>query len=606
MSHLTVPQSTKNPRRTRVPRQKAVPLAKASTFNAPRCLLTPVDSDEEEEELEKLEKDRLHTSDSVMANNQGNDGGDEKLSQKIDQKIDALRLPVLSVSRVMTRSHTDTRALENAVTEGSRTVDLWERLERLRLDEKNTESKEKQRAHDDRRRSNGSSGASNTASPSASGSETDTETGSDSDDEQHENLNANSGSNSANLPTLSVIACRKIESHVLLPLLRRKELTCFQPLIRSLPPRMQSGEIATLRDLEKTLLSMSVNFAISNAIGRNVYTAFAHYAIQCLHSTVPMLCDRELKKQHERAYNGLYFLDLVEQVRQYAAIVGHARIQRAAAAVVKRAEEDMEKAGFESDDEIILVNGIANEGRPAELVRRKKDGSMFSLSTGKPYHVPEQSSEKDMQKRSWTLPKASESRCPARPNQGEHTRDPFPHSAARRATLAPQIAASLIRRKFGQSQSCSGPRAPLALLEPGTKRPSLTFTPEPPSDVSRSMARRKKNEPPMNINKKCEHCDKVFRRRCDYTKHSKTHSRPFKCPVIGCRYNELGWPTEKEKDRHYNDKHCTEPILHHCKYPNCTYKSKRESNCKQHMEKAHGWCYVRTKQKNSISGPTKK
>lgn len=35
--------------------------------------------------------------------------------------------------------------------------------------------------------------------------------------------------------------------------------------------------------------------------------------------------------------------------------------------------------------------------------------------------------------------------------------------------------------------------------------------------VQRSMARRKKNAPPMDINQKCSHCDKVFKRPCDLT-----------------------------------------------------------------------------------------
>lgn len=33
----------------------------------------------------------------------------------------------------------------------------------------------------------------------------------------------------------------------------------------------------------------------------------------------------------------------------------------------------------------------------------------------------------------------------------------------------------------------------------------------------RAMARRKKGEPPMDINKKCQFCDRVFRRPCDLT-----------------------------------------------------------------------------------------
>ncbi|OKL57879.1 hypothetical protein UA08_06709 [Talaromyces atroroseus] len=115
------------------------------------------------------------------------------------------------------------------------------------------------------------------------------------------------------------------------------------------------------------------------------------------------------------------------------------------------------------------------------------------------------------------------------------------------------------------------------------------------ADVERSMARRKKNEPPMDINKKCSHCDKVFKRPCDFTKHEKTHSRPWKCTQPDCKYFSIGWPTEKERDRHVNDRHSENPPEYRCKFSPCTYTSKRESNCKQHMEKAHGWQYVRSK-----------
>ncbi|KAL4882811.1 hypothetical protein BJY04DRAFT_186107 [Aspergillus karnatakaensis] len=113
--------------------------------------------------------------------------------------------------------------------------------------------------------------------------------------------------------------------------------------------------------------------------------------------------------------------------------------------------------------------------------------------------------------------------------------------------------------------------------------------------AQRSMARRKKNAPPMNINKKCKDCDKVFARPCDLTKHEKSHTRPFKCPVASCKYHTKGWATEKEAERHYNDKHSDAPRLYSCEFEGCSYKSKRESNCKQHMEKTHGWVYQRSK-----------
>lgn len=112
-------------------------------------------------------------------------------------------------------------------------------------------------------------------------------------------------------------------------------------------------------------------------------------------------------------------------------------------------------------------------------------------------------------------------------------------------------------------------------------------------DATRSMARRKKNAKPEIHN--CPICEKEFKRPCDLTKHVKTHERPWKCPTEGCKYYEYGWPTEKERDRHVNDKHSDTPSLYHCLYKPCPYTSKRESNCKQHMEKAHGWNYVRSK-----------
>lgn len=93
----------------------------------------------------------------------------------------------------------------------------------------------------------------------------------------------------------------------------------------------------------------------------------------------------------------------------------------------------------------------------------------------------------------------------------------------------------------------------------------------------------------------CQSCGKQYARLCDLNKHLKTHSRPFKCPVQDCRYHTFGWPTDKELGRHYNDKHSTEPKTFSCLWHDCNYTSKRESNCKQHMEKVHGYHYVRSR-----------
>lgn len=81
----------------------------------------------------------------------------------------------------------------------------------------------------------------------------------------------------------------------------------------------------------------------------------------------------------------------------------------------------------------------------------------------------------------------------------------------------------------------------------------------------------------------------------EQAKHENMHHRPWKCPIPTCKYHEYGWGTQKEMARHVNDKHSATPALYKCLYAPCPYESKRESNCKQHMEKAHGWNYVRTK-----------
>jgi hypothetical protein len=151
--------------------------------------------------------------------------------------------------------------------------------------------------------------------------------------------------------------------------------------------------------------------------------------------------------------------------------------------------------------------------------------------------------------------------------------------------------AELVRWKNGKGISLrtNEPYEPV----PGIKRQHSSESMD--EGVTRSMARRKKNAEPRIVELKCSDrsCDKVFNRKCDLAKHEKTHSRPFKCPVEDCRYHEQGLPTEKERERHVNDKHAANPKYYHCTY--CPFKTKRDSNCKQHMEKKHGWQYDRVK-----------
>ncbi|KAG9796106.1 hypothetical protein KCU88_g97, partial [Aureobasidium melanogenum] len=159
--------------------------------------------------------------------------------------------------------------------------------------------------------------------------------------------------------------------------------------------------------------------------------------------------------------------------------------------------------------------------------------------------------------------------------------------------------AELVRWKNGKGYSLRTglPYEPT----PGIKRQNSEALDE---DVERSMARRKKGYIPEVVELKCHDktCDKTFTRKCDLAKHEKTHSRPFKCPEPDCKYHELGLPTEKERERHYNDKHSKNPHFYKCEF--CEFRTKRESNCKQHQEKKHGWHYERAKGKDKV-GPAR-
>ncbi|KAI0159484.1 hypothetical protein BJ166DRAFT_564537 [Pestalotiopsis sp. NC0098] len=336
---------------------------------------------------------------------------------------------------------------------------------------------------------------------------------------------------------LSSRAVNRIHEHTLKPLLSKKSLKAFQSIILDCPRRIQENQIVCLRDLEKTLIFMAPVSQLLKDTGvwgntyralclkekaksADLYLDFCLTSIRCIQATVEYLSDREQTRPNDRPYNSGYFIDLVEQIRLHAQQLQNAQERQAAG-------EELDEMDAHPTDEVKLMGGLATTGRPAELVRIKKNGKAISIATGQPFEDLEE-----------------DSKGPAR-----------------------------FKRSMSEQL-------------------------EDEEEIMRSMARRKKNATPEELApKKCTHpgCNKEFKRPCDLTKHEKTHSRPWKCPNKTCKYHEYGWPTEKEMDRHVNDKHSSAPAMYECLYKPCPYKSKRESNCKQHMEKAHGWQYVRTK-----------
>ena len=348
------------------------------------------------------------------------------------------------------------------------------------------------------------------------------------------------------LPSLSRKAVNRIHEHILRPLLAKPTLNDFEPIVVDIPRRINAKEIICLRDLEKTLIFMApvsqlltdtgvwgdayrTLRAKEKAKSAAMYLDFCLTSIRCIQATVEFISDREQVRPDDRPYTNGYFVDLKEQIYQYG--------KQLAAKDVGTLEDalDLDKyvpcfipldslANSSSRaDEVKLYGGFSENGRPAELVRIKKDGTMISLANGK--------------------------------------------------AIDDEDGPIKIKRSMSEQR-------------------------EDEEEIMRSMARRKKNASPEELApKQCREpgCNKEFKRPCDLTKHEKTHSRPWKCPLPTCKYHDFGWPTEKEMDRHVNDKHSDAPAMYECLFKPCPYKSKRESNCKQHMEKAHGWTYVRTK-----------
>jgi len=143
-----------------------------------------------------------------------------------------------------------------------------------------------------------------------------------------------SAAHSSSLPRLSARASNRIHEHILRPLLAKKSLGDFHPIIKDCPRRIHAKEIVCLRDLEKTLIFMApVSDLPSDVVGgfahwfsrlkertksAALYLDFCLTSIACIQATVEFLSEREQTRPSDRPYTNGYFVDLVDQIKQYA------------------------------------------------------------------------------------------------------------------------------------------------------------------------------------------------------------------------------------------------------------------------------------------------
>lgn len=207
---------------------------------------------------------------------------------------------------------------------------------------------------------------------------------------------------------LSEYACRHIQKHIISPIIAEESLKNFHPLVRGIPYRVGRKEITCLRDLEKVLLWLAPvsdfhgtgkrSLAYFRFFGVQKWsasrTAFLHFCettIQCLHTTVEFLGEPDQRRPTDRPYTNGYFLDLTEQVRQYAAMITASRAKMAGghsmtdddvdAYVTLPVSHVTESLRTGRDERLALHGGLGQNGRPVELVRIK-NGQSISLRTG--------------------------------------------------------------------------------------------------------------------------------------------------------------------------------------------------------------------------------
>lgn len=146
---------------------------------------------------------------------------------------------------------------------------------------------------------------------------------------------------------LSEYACRQIQKYIISPIVRESSLKDFHHLVQGIPYRVGRKEITCLRDLEKVLLWLApvshsrhvwerrlAHGLISGvkkwSISKASFLNFCETSIQCIHTTVDYLSEADQRRPSDRPYTNGYFLDLTEQVRQYAAMITASRERLAA------------------------------------------------------------------------------------------------------------------------------------------------------------------------------------------------------------------------------------------------------------------------------------
>ncbi|RVD88841.1 uncharacterized protein DFL_003013 [Arthrobotrys flagrans] len=357
---------------------------------------------------------------------------------------------------------------------------------------------------------------------------------------------------SATPTSLNADAVMEMKRLILLPLSQDSSLLQFTPLIAAASMRLDEGRISCLRDLEKYLLYKSQEMSPSPQ-------TFVHFCEKFLFRCQNAMGSIEavggdLTRPNDTPYYEGYFMDVLAHHREallsQMVSVSAAQAPAPAVSILQRP-----------------VSAVHGPQMPKPMAPQNGIRKMSTM------HRPQSSINEKLQEQ---LLAALEQRASI-------------HELATLGGLFDIPSRDLPISPVSQHQELGG-------SDDGSDDNQVRMNPLLHKQRKKSIQKPQGGHVCLHRDEETGAiCGKKYNRPCDLKKHGKTHSRPHKCSEPTCLYHEKGFPTEKERDRHETDRHSESPQMWYCEFPPCPYKSKRESNCKQHMEKQHDYVYERSK-----------
>ncbi|KAG0124717.1 hypothetical protein HOY82DRAFT_493859 [Tuber indicum] len=427
---------------------------------------------------------------------------------------------------------------------------------------------------------------------------------------------------------LSRQSVEAMAQYILNPILLDETFEDFWQLCEQAKRGLFQGKICWLRDLEKFLFD-----GIPAVRSLSSYKAFCETFLSNCQRALPYIRELDQQRSYDPVYSSAYFIDALHRAKESADAwtAEKNKVMRMANYDSQSVSEELDTSGNNKSklkDFVLLPNIISSEGRKRKmpidighdesqmkraLTSNKAAGSAqprLAIQTTVPleyfdgYHDALPSSPLQVENIGYPLNPRFDfpPRVLTAAQSGkfsEYTHPSSESTAANATALLPSDVSG--DHRVMTRHSIGYPQAPTPADTNYSGSPAAPAPFEGHSGSSHGTSRRKASVPAGKPDEedapiyRCDQCPREFPRPCDLTKHKKTHERPFKCDDEGCKYHIEGFPTNKERERHQNDIHVANSKEWKCTYSPCAYKSKRESNCKQHMEKAHGYNYKRMK-----------